>query len=253
MSPVVTVKLEWNYTPSDYLEEPINLVYDGITVDLKDGKGIARIAHEKFEQNSSMQEELQDLIESRFHAVQIFNHKIFELSKSSRTDLRADGGKHYYLQVESIVSTCTFGSVDFILKDKDGNIKSDTKRERLEKQSWYAEAMDKHRKTDSTLEQLFSSYQMSVKDPENEFVHLYEVRDALLARFSSKKRALRELNITKNQWDEIGVLANVLPLKQGRHRGKTMGLLRSANSSELEKGRKAVVKLMEKYIEYLER
>lgn len=253
MNPVVSIELEWNYTPLNYLEEPLNLVYDGVSLNIQNGKGIAKITPEEFEQNSSLKEDLHHLVESRFNAVQIFNHKSFELSSPSRTDLREDGKKHHYLQVDSVTFAMTTNSVDFVVKDKHGNIKSDTKRDRLEKQNLYADIMEKHRKTDPTLVQLLSSYQMSVKDPDNEFVHLYEVRDALVIRFNSKKIALRELNITLKQWDEIGILANTLPLIQGRHRGKMTGLLRNADSSELEQGRKAAVNLIEKYLEYIEK
>lgn len=253
MSPVVSIELEWNYTPLNYLEEPINLVFDGVSLDIKNGKGRAVITPEQFEKNSTIKEDLHNFIESRFQAVQIFNHKDFELSSPSRTDLREDGKKHHYLQVNSVTFGMTCSSVDFVVKDKNGNIKSDTKRDRLERQNNYAEILEKHRNTDPTLLQLCSSYQMSVKDPDNEFVHLYEVRDALVTRFTSKKLALRELNITSTQWDEIGKLANTLPLKQGRHRGKAPGLLRNANPSELEQGRKSAVNLIEKYLEYLEK
>jgi hypothetical protein len=253
MSPVVSIELEWNYTPLNYLEEPINLVYDGVSLDIQNGKVLAKITPEQFEQNSTIKEDLHHLVKSRFHAVQIFNHKDFELSSPSRTDLREDGKKHHYLQVNSVTFAMTSSSVDLVVKDKNGNIKSDTKRDRLERQNSYADILEKYRKTDPTLLQLFSSYQMSVKDPDNEFVHLYEVRDALVTRFSSKKIALRELNITLNQWDEIGKLANTLPLKQGRHRGRMPGLLRNANSFELEQGRKSAVNLIEKYLEYLEK
>lgn len=251
MSRVVSIELEWNYTPVNYLEEPVQLVYDGINIEIKDGKSIAKINPETFAQSSSIQDDLDHVVKSRLHAAQLFNHKNFILSKPSRTDLREDGKKNHYLQLNSIVSKTYVGSVDFVVKDKNGNIKSDTKRERLDKQRWYAEVMEKYRETDPTLVRLFSSYQMSVKDPENEFVHLYEVRDALVTRFTSKKNAIRELDITQAQWDEIGKLANTLPIKQGRHRGKAFEELRDANSSELEQGRKAVVYLIEKYLGYI--
>ena len=92
----------------------------------------------------------------------------------------------------------------------------------------------------------------SVKDPDNEFVHLYEIRDSLSERFGSKKSAIKKLGVTSNEWDEIGKLANALPLKQGRHRGKAVGALRDAEIAELEKARKSAAYLIEKYLEYLE-
>jgi len=252
MNQIVSIELEWNYTPPGYFEEPLSLNFDGILLDVDNGIAIAKITPAQFENNECIKEDLNSLLESRFHAVQIFNHKDFELHKPSRTDITEDGRKHHYLEVESIVCMSSLGSLDIVVTDKDGNIVSDTKKERLDKQEKYAEAMSRHRKTDPTLNQMVDSYQMSVKDSANEFVHLYEIRDALTARFNSKKLALKELYITSEQWNEIGMLANALPVKQGRHRGNSSGLLRAASPEELEQARKSIVNLIEKYLDYLE-
>ena len=145
----------------------------------------------------------------------------------------------------------TGGEVDFIIKDKEGNIVSSTKRDRTEQQEWFAKKVEQHRPKDKILDQMLKSYKMSVRDPDNEFVHLYEVRDALSKKFGSTSTALKQLNITKKEWDKIGVLANTQPYNQGRHRGSSAGALRDAEILELETGRKSVVNLINKYLEYL--
>ena len=244
--------MEWKYSPETYLEKPILISFERGSLEIKNGVAIAKIDPDLYHADSSMREDLTRKIESRLHAVQIMTHKNFELSKPSRTDIREDGKKNYFLEVESGVMTISVGTVDFIVKDKNGNVVSDTKRERLDKQNNFAFLVDKHRKSDATLDQMLTSYQKSVKDPDNELVHLYEIRDSLSDRFGSKKSAIKELGITSNEWDEIGKLANSLPLKQGRHRGKAVGALRDAEQAELEKARKSVTYLIEKYIEYLE-
>lgn len=252
MSKVVTVQLEWKYSPETYLEEPILISFEEGDLEIKGGVAIAKIGPDLYHSNSSLREELTRQIESRLHAVQIMTHKDFELSKPSRTDIQEDGKKNHFLEVESFVNTSTFGTVDLVVKDKNGNVVSDTKRERLDKQKLFATLVDKHRKSDATLDQMLKSYQKSVKDPDNELVHLYEIRDSLSERFGSKSNAINKLGITSNEWDEIGKLANSLPLKQGRHRGKAVGALRDAELAELEKARKSVAHLIEKYLEYLE-
>jgi hypothetical protein len=252
MSKVIAVQLEWKYTPETYLEEPISISFEGGDLDIKDGVAIAKIDPAVFHSNSSMWEDLTRQIESRLHAVQIMTHKDFDLSKPSRTDLREDGKKNHFLKIESCVMTMSIGTIDLIVKDKYGNVVSDTKRERLNKQNKFASLVDKHRNSDATLDQMLKSYQKSVKDPDDELVHLYEIRDSLSERFGSKKIAIKKLGITNDEWDEIGKLANTLPLKQGRHRGKAVGSLRDAERAELEKARKSVAYLIEKYLEYLE-
>lgn len=252
MSKVITVQLEWKYSPEKYLEEPISFPVEGGDLEIEDGVAIARIDPDIYHTDGSIREVLTRQIESRLHAVQIMTHKDFELSKPSRTDIREDGKKNYFLEVESCVMTMSVGTVDLIVKDKDGNIVSDTKRERLDKQNRFASLLNKHRHCDATLDQMLKSYQNSVKDPDDELVHLYEIRDSLSERFKSKKNAIQKLGITSAEWDEIGKLANTLPLRQGRHRGKAVAVLRNAEAAELENARKSVAYLIEKYLEYLE-
>lgn len=112
--------------------------------------------------------------------------------------------------------------------------------------------IEKHFGVDATLDQMLKSYQKSVNDPDDELVHLYEIRDCLSKKFGSKKNAISNLRINEKEWDEIGKIANNLPLNQGRHRGKFVGNLRNAENAELEKARKSIVCLIEKYLDYLE-
>lgn len=255
MSKIIAVQLEWKYSPETYLEEPISIPFLGGDLNIKDGVVIAKIDPVEYHSNNSIREYLTRKIESRLQAVQIMTHKNFDLSKPSRTDLREDGKKNYFLESEACVMTMSgcVGTVDLVIKDSDGNIISDTKRERLDKQNKLALLLNKHTNSDATLNQMLQSYEKSVKDPDNELVHLYEIRDSLSEKFNSKKNAIKELSITNDEWEEIGKFANTLPLKQGRHRGKKIGLLRDAERLELEKSRKSVVYLIERYLEYLEK
>ena len=252
MTDIKAVLLEWTYTPMNYLEEPISISFNGGTLQIEQGSALATVAPQAYQADATMRDQLTGKIESRLRAVQIMTHKKFELSKASRTDILKDGKKHHYLEVDSVVMTMTMGSVDLVVKDKAGNIVSDTKRERLNKQEWYAMLIEKFRSSDAILGQMLQSYQASVSDPDNELVHLYEIRDSLASNFGSKKSAVSQLNISNKQWNVIGELANHSPLKQGRHRGKSVGSLRDAEVTELEEARKSVVILVEKYLEYLD-
>ncbi len=252
MTMIVETRLEWKYSPPTYLEEPITLSFEGGALEIKDGTAIATIDPEKHDTGNSIERELTKKIESRLLAVQITTHKNYELSKPSRIDITDRGERIVHLGPTSFVGTIRFGCVDITIADKNGCIITDTKSERRNKQDRIALLIEKHRQSDDVLRRILMSYKEAVKDPANELVHLYEIRDALSRRFRSKKTAMRKLGIDRLEWNEIGELANARPLKQGRHRGKAVGPLRDAENVELEKARKIVAGWVEKYLEYLE-
>lgn len=253
MTKVVEINLEWKYTPSNYLEQPISISKLGVQLEISNGIAIARIEPATFENNSLISNDLTKMIENRLYAVQVLTHKNYSLSKPSRSDLREDGKRNIFLEVDPIEIKISLGTPDLIISDKNGKIISDTKQERLNKEKWFSEKLDRYRASDIMLEHILKSYQMSVKDSDNEFVYLYEIRDALSSKFGNQENAIKNLGINKKEWDAIGILANTKPLKQGRHRGKSAGVLRAADSVELEESRKAASNLIEKYLIYLEK
>ena len=252
MNEIEEVQLEWKYTPEKYFEEPICFKDEGFKLSISDGIALARIDPYFYSKNKGIKEQLTNLIENRLHARQIMFHEKFTLSKASRSDLRKDGAKNVFVELDSLVMSSSIGSVDIIVQDKEGNIVSNTKQDRMDKQNWFADTIDKYRSIDPTLDQMLRSYHQSVHDPADELVHLYEIRDALSSRFGNTDKALKNLRITKKEWDIIGDLANAQPFEEGRHRGKSAGLLRPAGDHELNIARECARNLVEKYLKFLE-
>ena len=116
MIKVISVRLEWEYFPKTYLEEPISIEFEGGVLEIKDGVALTDVDPDIFLADQSMREELTKKIESRLQAVQIMTHKDFKLSKPSRTDLQEDGKKHQFLDVVSCVTITSVGSIDLIVK-----------------------------------------------------------------------------------------------------------------------------------------
>jgi len=81
------------------------------------------------------------------------------------------------------------------------------------------------------------SYDAGVRDPNNELVHLYEIRDALSTKFGGENSVRAALTITSAQWSRLGQLCNHEPLRQGRHRGKSGEAMRDASEAELAESR----------------
>jgi hypothetical protein len=76
-----------------------------------------------------------------------------------------------------------------------------------------------------------------VADPDNELVHLYEIRDAAAKHYGGKAPALKALGIPQAEWNELDRLANAEPLREGRHRGKHNPGLRKATKEERTQAR----------------
>ncbi len=91
---------------------------------------------------------------------------------------------------------------------------------------------------------------MSIKDPMNELIYLYEVCDALKSHFGGRMEAQEVLNISEQNWDRLHVLANNLPLAQGRHRGNHNNL-REATEEEIYEAREITLQMVESYLRHV--
>ena len=247
-----TVILEWDFSPPNYFEEHIEISRENYVMSIDTGKVTATIDYAIFNENPSLREELQESLNNRFLGVQVISHARYELSNSKMIHIDADGHKHIFLELSTAVLKMTAGNIDLQLKDKDGNITSDSRRYRIEKKKSLAELVAIHKPNDPLIAGLLSSYQTAITDPNNELFHLYEIRDALKKKFGNEGKVRTKLSITSSQWSRLGQLCNDEPLKQGRHRGNAIGVLRDASESELEEARKISQYMIEAYLNYLD-
>jgi len=246
------VVLEWKFSPPDYFEEVIRIDRKKYSIIIENGSIEAHIDPSAYDQNHKMRDELHEALNDRFLGVQLVTHKQYELSKASMYRLYPDGRKDITLFPEPIIMTMTVGSTDIIVKNKNGNIVADTRRDRIEKKKELAELAEKYRSKDQVVESILKSYKSAVTDPDNELVHLYEIRDALSSRFAGKGDVRLILGISNSNWSRLGKLANDEPLRQGRHRGKKIGGLRDATEPELKEARGIARNMIEAYLQFLE-
>lgn len=250
MSAVVV--LEWKFSPPDYFEEPIEISRQDYTMTITDGQVQAKIDCAIFEADPDMRQRLHDALNDRFLGVQLFTHRAYELSRSTKTRVHPDGRRDIFIEPEPARIVYSAGTPDIQIKDKDGNVILDTKRDRVEKKKSLAELISTHRPTDSLLASLLKSQAAAVRDPNNELVHLYEIRDALSAKFAGENATRTALGIGSTQWSRFGQLCNNEPLRQGRHRGKTGAVLRDATEAELAEARGIARAMIEAYLRHLE-
>ena len=246
------VVLEWTFLPRDYFEEVIEISRQDYTMMIADGQVHAKIDSAIYEANSDMRQRLHDALNDRFLGVQLLTHRAYELSRPTMTRVHPDGRRDIFIEPEPARVVISGGTVDFQVTDKDGNVIADSKRDRIEKKKSLAELVTSHRASDALLASLLRSHAAAVRDPNNELVHLYEIREALSTKLGGENATRKVLGIRASQWSRLGELCNNEPLRQGRHRGKTGGALRDATEGEVTEARGIARAMIEAYLQHLE-
>lgn len=245
------VILEWTFTPENYFEEDMVLHDELYVLHITKGKIEARIDPVHYDVEHKTRYDLHQKVEAVFLARNLFIRQTYTLSTSTVYRLYSDGRRDGYAFAEG-VSVCRFVSTaDAITTDQNGNVICDTRRDRIEETNAFVRLVAKH-DNDILLKTLLQSYNLAVEYSENEFIYLYEIRDALSKRFVGEKNTCTTLKILKTDWSYLGRLANEEPLTQGRHRGKKAPDLRNATREELNEARSICKKFIEAYLNYLE-
>jgi hypothetical protein len=246
------IMLEWKFSPLDYFEESIELSRQDYTMTIVDGQVHAKIDSAIFEADPEIRQRLHDTLNDMFLGVQLLTHSAYELSRSTKIRVQPDGHRDIILEPEPMRIGVSFGTVDIQVTDKYGHVIVDSKRDRIKKMNRLMDLIGIHRPTDSLLASLLKSHASAVQDPDNELVHLYEIRDALVQKFGGQGPTRIRLGIASSQWSRFGQLCNNEPLLQGRHRGKSSGILRDATQAELTEARDIARAMIEAYLRYLE-
>ena len=244
------VLLEWKFSPPDYFEDTIEISHKDYKMAIAAGQAQAKIDSVIFQANPQMRQLLHDSLNDRFLGVQLLTHLPYELSRSTKTQIHPDGRRDIFIEPEPARIKISVGTADIRITDKEGNTVADSKRDRIETKKSIAELISAHRPTDSLLALLLKSQTAAVRDTNNELVHLYEIREALSAKFGGENSMRSSLGISSAQYSRFGNLCN--NLRQGRHRGKTGDVLRDASEAELTEARSIARAMIEAYVQYLE-
>ena len=180
------VMLEWTFSPHDYFEEVIEIAGQGYTMTIADdGHANAKIDSAVYQANPDIRERLQNDLNGQFFGVQLLTYRPYELSRSTMTRLHPGGRKDYFMEADTGHFGVSFANVDFQVI-KDGNVAVDLKRDRIREKKRVAELVASWRTRDTLLRSLLQSHQAAINDPNNELVHLYEIREAISTKFGGK-------------------------------------------------------------------
>jgi len=244
--------LEWIYLPSDYFEETVAISRNNYQVTIQDGKVEAKLELLQYEHDPSLKDIIEDTLNHRFRGMQLLTHREYQLSYAGRYRVHPDGHRDVFITVPTAKLKVSPSLADIVITHKDGTF-YDSRKERIEKKANLANLAEKHGPRDSIARSLLESYHESIRDPDNELVHLYEICDILAKGFNNKTKACSALALSESRWRTLSRLANNKPIKQGRHRGKFLGILRDATEAELKKARDIAQTFIIAYLQYLDK
>lgn len=242
----------WTFSPENALEQTVETKICGYKIRLESGRAEATIDSTDYEEVKKIADEIHASLEALFRGAMIVSNQASKLSEYSISKLHDDGRRDAYLQVKpGSMSLSTF-TADVRGVNADGRIVVDTQKDRVERRLRFALRAVRLSPSDSAMKAILSSYSMSISDPSNALVHIYEIVEALQVKFGGKSEAIFELRLSSTKWNMLSRLCNEPMLAEGRHRGKAVGALRSATSNELKAARELASELIERYMDYLE-
>ncbi|NBB85088.1 MAG: hypothetical protein GVY12_02545 [Bacteroidetes bacterium] len=206
-----------------------------------------------------IREVLQQGVERILDSQAIWEHEAYELSfKDYDIPESMNEGLDYNVVLRNL--TLQAKAVAFFeieARGPDGEIIYDSKKARKQRQIEFGELVHRYRSEDPWANFAISRYQRAIEDPDREFVHLFDILEALRRRFGSRdddiKANLYVGDDIKNKLGTLGQLANDAPVRQGRHPGRKVGQLRDATKDERKVARQVARQLVFGYLLYLDK
>jgi hypothetical protein len=245
-NPITATTVEFTYTPATFLESPITQSRPDYQLEVSEGSAKATLAAVQDPVPDALIAAIRSHAESILGARQLLTHRPYKLDERPRTvQARSDGTSNVGLHLGTGALILEGHAPDIVVTDPTGKVLRDTRSERIADQERSINTMADAAGRDALLRELMDSYRAAVDDPDNEMLHLYEIRDALQKHFGGKEQAQRAVGVSGTKWGRLGILANVDPIEQSRHRGFHPSGRRPATAKELEEARSIAVKLIE--------
>ncbi|PAJ86377.1 hypothetical protein DF159_21230 [Burkholderia ubonensis] len=105
---------------------------------------------------------------------------------------------------------------------------------------------------DDFFRRAWESFNLAFGADEHAINHLYDVRDAVTAKFGKDDQARKALGIHKSEWSEFGKIFNDGAVKGGRHNGKHPAPLRPMSREQRDQIIRFAKELLRAYGRYLD-
>ncbi len=229
-------ELEWVFKPSDLFEAPYRHAGSTFDLSLDAGRAVAILSVAQDPVSPGIEERVRILVESACLVRQLQVHREFSLEGPTIYQYEGDR-KNVSIRLRGVQAVMSAGRVDVLVTDPTGNVVRNSRAERMSHDGQAIDSLAPKLARSPALRSLFESYSRAVADSKDELVHLYEIRDALSRHYGNEQSARDALGISKLEWQRLGVLANVEPLEEGRHRGRHPAGRRLASTAELHEAR----------------
>jgi hypothetical protein len=237
-------RIEWAYTPEDFLESPLTIQTPDGSVTFDRGRAVAELVKAAEPVPDEVCERLRHCVTDTLRGRQLLNHAKFDLKPGHRTVQEGDHRTSTTLHPVAVDAVFMAERADVQMFGTDGTVIVDTKAERIVMETAFVDRVQAAALRSPLVRQLLESYSRAVDDPKDEFIHLYEVRDAIDKHYGGARKAQAALGLTKARWRILGGLANAEPVEQGRHRGLYKAR-RRATAAELDQAREAARAMIE--------
>lgn len=230
---MIRAYVTWRFEPVDFFEAPAEIELPLGVLSVASGKAELVADSATRRDGRPFLKEATEAVTAVFALRSIQTDRLYNLVHAGFVEVDTEGKRHYTVFPDPARIAIRGSPVDVIITDAQGNVKVDSRAERIRRDLTDIATVAPKVTHSAMLARMAASYVESLNDPDNALVHLYEIRDAAVSMFGSADQTRAALGISARAWSELGRIANDEPIRQGRHRGKMKGPLRNVTQAEL--------------------
>lgn len=204
-----------------------------------------------------IKKELRHGVERFLDSRAIWTHETYQLSYEREAIPEASEDElDHVLRVTATAKAKIQGHAEIQVRGPDGDLIGDSRDVRKRQSKEFGRLTHRYYERDRTAYFIIRRYRAAIEDPDNEFIHLFDILEALKDRFDERSSDIRQrLGIEKDKFKTFCILANnpdEKPVRQGRHRGRNIEELRDASEAELSVARQVARELVFGYLQFLD-
>ena len=243
-------KIQWRYEPTDFYKIPASVTVNSYEITFDGGVAISWVSDVREEKIKQLVVSLSKRLRSVVLSFQCQAHQRLDLVEGySYCEIHENGSSgSVVIKPAPAILYAKGGIGAVVIRDAEGNILTDSRLDAAAAGKDFAELILSAPEDHPLVLRLLKAYENAIHEPQNELIHLYEIRDALSEKYGNT--AYEILGLSEKSWNRFGKIANKLPLTQGRHRGRSK-VLSKANSKVLEYMRTYAREMIVAYIKHL--